>query len=219
MVSPSTAFRTCPMCAALFGLMLVCSTIILSPSCAMPPDVGPLGPILERGKDVASALEESQFLLPRRFSPKMLRDRKTHLNTRHQQLLCAKSLRSRQSPPQSLAQSVAVRASTASPVQTKPAKPPRPLTASVAAPAALANSTPYFSRICRASASRSRFISVRYTRPQFPITGVIYLEKQSISVVAKSSKKGTRGIFESMMTPIWRLHRSWRPVYCGPGAF
>ena len=32
---------------------------------------------------------------------------------------------------------------------------------------AIVSSTPYFSRMCRASASRNRFISVRYKRPQF----------------------------------------------------
>jgi hypothetical protein len=47
-----------------------------------------------------------------------------------------------------------------------------------------ANSTPYFSRMCRSSASRNRFESVRYTRPlsRLPARDVIQYKRPNVPV-------------------------------------
>ena len=144
-VSPSTAFRTCPMCAALFGLMLVCSTMILwdshswlSAFCSAPclnvsqnvarskyafkyppPATSTLAIPLTLGSPFAISCAINRGAFFNRFA-----------NSKHT-------------------------GEAASPISIFGGRS-----------STIASSTPYFSRMCPASASRNRFVSVWYTCPQ-----------------------------------------------------
>ena len=143
-MSPSTAFRTCPMCAALFGLMLVCSTIIFSAARVRRPL-----PTLRSA--------------PRRTLPRTPPAQNTHSNTPRPPPQPSQSPRSSPTHSQSLAQSPAVPSSTASPTQSTPAKPPPPSQSSAAAPAQ-SPAPRHISRECAPRALRATASSVSDTR-------------------------------------------------------
>src|SRR5262249_41921485 len=64
------------------------------------------------------------------------------------------------------------------------------------------SSTSYFSRMCFASASRNRFISVRYTRPLFSSLFQCHTGKGSIKFRRENGQKRSHSPIRDMMAPL-----------------